>query len=102
MNVPSDFGRVLNGKRYSVKNAVLVASDLFWDGNNMERRGRNAFLYRTPSGAYFVVRLTQWQGERDTLEPVTQDEAIELYERQLPEHELEYGDAFPGVTVADA
>ena len=27
-------------------------------------------------GGYFVVRLSQWQGERDSLQRVSQDEAI--------------------------
>lgn len=68
----------------------------------MERSGRNRFLYRTPKGAYFVVTLTQWQGEADTLEPISQQEAIELYENSLTEHAVEYGEAFPEVTVEDA
>lgn len=89
----SSMTRVVGGKRYSVSTATLLASDEYWDGHNFERRGRNTFLYRTRGGAYFAVTLTQWQGERDILEPLSREEAMELYER-LPEHEVEYEDAF--------
>ena len=102
MNVNDNFSRVVGRRRYSVKTATLIASDAFFDGSNWERRGRNTFLYRTPKDAYFVVSLTQWQGERDSLEPVTEDAAIELYEGALCEHELDYEEAFPSVTVEDA
>lgn len=101
MNVPENMERIVNGKKYSVKNATLLASDCYWDGSNFERGGRNTYLYRTPNGAYFTVNLTMWQGERDTLEPISQGEAIELFE-SLPEQEVNYAEAFPGVKVEDA
>lgn len=100
---PSDnMERIVGGKKYSVKTATLIASDEYWDGHNYEHGGRNQFLYRTPNGAYFTVNLTQWQGERDTLEPIDQEEAIALYEGPLTEHEVEYDKAFPGVKVEEA
>ena len=102
MKPPSKFSKIVDQKRYSVETATLIASDAFWDGRNWERYGRNSFLYRTPRGAYFTVTLTQWQGERDTIEPISQEEAIELYERELSEHEIDYSTAFPGVKVEDA
>jgi len=102
MKPPSKFSKIVDQKRYSVETATLIASDAFWDGRNWERYGRNSFLYRTPRGAYFTVTLTQWQGERDTLEPISQEEAIELYERELSEHEIDYSTAFPGVDVEEA
>ena len=102
MHPSDDMERIIDRKKYSVKTATLIASDEFWDGSNFERHGRNQFLYRTPNGAYFTVNLTQWQGERDTLTPVTQQEAIELYEGSLTEHQVSYAEAFPGVDVEDA
>lgn len=102
MHPPKDFERIVDRKKYSVKTATLIASDEYWDGSNMERSGRNCFLYRTPNGAYFTVNLTQWQGERDTLTPVSRDEAISLYENSLSEHEVSFSEAFPGVEVKDA
>ncbi len=102
MRPPENFVRIVGKKRYSTKTATLIASDAYWDGSNWERHGRNTFLYRTPRGAFFTVNLTQWQGEQDTLLPITQDEAIDLYENSLPEHELSYAEAFPSVTVEDA
>ncbi len=102
MHPKDDMERIIGRKKYSVKTATLIASDEYWDGSNWERHGRNTFLYRTPNGAYFTVNLTQWQGERDSLTPVTQEEAIELYENSLSEHEVSYSEAFPDVKVDDA
>lgn len=59
-------------------------------------------MYRTPKGAYFVVCCSFWQGERDALEPVSQEEAIGLYEGPLTEHYVDYEVAFPDVAVEEA
>lgn len=102
MNVPTDFARIIDRRRYDVSTATLLASDCYWDGSNFERHGRNRFLYRTPNGRYFTVTLTQWQGEQDTLEPVDLEEAIRLYEGPLTKHEEEYAAAFPDVAIEEA
>jgi hypothetical protein len=102
MKPPENFVKIIGQKKYSTRSATLLAGDDFWDGHNFERHGRNTFLYRTTSGAYFTVNLTQWQGERDTLVPVTLDEAIDLFEGTLTEHRVPYREAFPGVEIKDA
>ena len=94
--------RIVERKRYSTETATLVAHDVYWDGSNMERSGRNMWLYRTPRGAYFTVSRSQWQGEGDVLAPCDLETAIELDEGRLSEHEVEYEAAFPSVTVEDA
>lgn len=99
---PVKMTRIVGGLRYDTSKAILLAHDRYWDGHNLERHGRNTFLYKTPKGRYFVVRLTMWQGERDTLEPVTPDEARRLYEEFLPVHEVSYEEAFPNVQVEEA
>ena len=83
MKAPTKFVRIIDRKRYDVATATLLADDAYWDGHNFERHGRNCFLYRTPKGNYFTVNLSQWQGEQDTLTPVSQDDAIDLFERTL-------------------
>ena len=94
--------RTVNRRRYGTDAATLVASDAYWDGHNFERHGRNSWLYRTGLGAYFVVTRSQWQGEQDSLEPVSVERATELYEHTLSEHAVEYEVAFPEVEVVDA
>lgn len=101
MNAPENMERVIRGKRYSTATATLLAGNDYWDGHNYERSGTNTFLYRTPKGNYFKVHLTQWQGDRDSLEPLTQDEALELWEN-LSVKRLDYEEAFPGMIVEDA
>jgi len=101
MNAKS-MSKIIAGKRYNTETATLIADDVYWDGHNMERSGRNTFLYRTPNGNYFKVVLSQWQGERDELIPIGQGEARDLYEGPLTEHYLEYEAAFPGVEITEA
>lgn len=98
---PGDWNEVIGGKRYNTDNADLIADDAYWDGHNFERRGRNTFLFKTEKGNFFQVTRTQWQGERDALTPLTQDEAITAWE-ELPEHYIPFEEAFPGVKVEDA
>jgi hypothetical protein len=93
--------RIVERKRYNTKTATLLASDEYWDGSNWDRCGRNMYLYRTPRGAYFTVTTTRWQGERDSLDPVSLEEAVEIYER-LPKHGVGHEEAFPEITVEDA
>jgi len=100
MHPNPEMKRIVNGKRYSISTATLLASDEYWDGSNFERHGRNTFLYKTRGGAYFQVCLSQWQGEGDTLMPLTPAEAMELYEN-LREHPVEYEAAF-SVIVEEA
>ncbi len=85
--------QVVDGKLYDTEKADLVASDRYWDGSNFERSGRNTYLYKTAKGNFFLHHTTQWQGERESIEPVSIEEAKEYFER-LPEHELEYEAAF--------
>lgn len=102
MKAPSDMVRIIGRRRYSVAASTLLASDAYWDGHNFERHGRNTYLYRTAKGAYFTVNLSQWQGEADSLTPITQQEAVDLYEGALREHYENYATAFPDVSVEDA
>lgn len=100
MNCPN-LTRLVDGKRYSVSKSTIIASDCYWDGNNMERGGRNTFLLKTQRGNYFLVNVTQWQGEQDTLSPVSEDDAAHMYE-ELPEHEVDFEEAFPNRIVEEA
>ena len=99
--VPGRMTRIVKGVRYDTQRATCIAHDCFWDGHNHERHGRNTYLYRTAGGRYFRVDLTQWHDEQDTLAPLTQEEAIALYEG-LTEHEVTHEVAFPGVQVVEA
>jgi hypothetical protein len=101
MHAPENMTEVIRGKRYSTKTATLIAGNDYWDGHNFERAGTNAFLYRTPKGAYFRVDLTQWEGQRDGIEPLSETEALELWET-LSERRVEYETAFLGRVAEDA
>ncbi|NLG84191.1 MAG: hypothetical protein GX493_06210 [Firmicutes bacterium] len=92
--------QVIGGKLYDTEKATLVASDRYWDGQNWDRNGRNLYLYRTAKGNFFLYRTTRWQGERDTITPISREEAMEYYE-SLPEHEMDYEEAF-GVAPEEA
>ncbi len=85
--------QIIGRKIYDTEKAMEIASDRYWDGNNWERNGRNQTLYKTQNGNFFICNTTQWQGERDTIQPVSKEEAMELYE-SLPEHAVEYKETF--------
>lgn len=96
------FVRIVNRTRYDTAKAKLLASDCYWDGHNWERHGTNRWLYRTPKGNYFITTRTQWQGCQDYLEPITVDQAVELFEGPLSEHYIKYSEAFPDVEILEA
>jgi hypothetical protein len=100
MQPNQNMSRVVRGKRYSVKISQLIADDVYWDGRNYERMGRNSFLYKTSGGAFFKVFLTQWVNELNSIEVLSREEAMEMYER-LPEHSVSYEAAFD-VVVEEA
>lgn len=85
--------QIIDGKKYDTEKAELVTSDRFFDGSNFERDGRNTYLYKTKKGAFFLHHTTLWQGERDSIEPCTEAEAKEYFER-LSENEISYLEAF--------
>jgi hypothetical protein len=101
MKPPKDMTAIIDRKRYSTTTATLLAGDDYWDGRNYERSGRNTFLYRTPRGNYFAVYLSRWQGEADSIEPLSQDEAISLFEG-MREQRVAFEEAFPDVKVEEA
>ena len=92
---------IVSGKRYNTETATVLASNAYWDGSNYERGGTNCHLYRTAKGAYFAGYSTQWQDCRPRIEVLTLAEAQRLYE-QLPEHAIEYEEAFPGCAAEPA
>ncbi len=93
--------RVINKKVYDTETADEIATNDFSDGTNQYNVGRTSSLYRTPKGAYFAIYLTSWQGESDSLEPLTEDEAIKVYEGMYNQ-QGDFEDAFPNVKIEDA
>jgi len=85
--------QIIEGKLYDTETATLLASDRYWDGHNWERHGRNTYLYRTRKGNFFLHKTTLWQGERDSIQAISEEEARHFYE-QLPERAVEYVEAF--------
>jgi hypothetical protein len=100
---PGNMTAIINRTKYDTHKATLLCGDDYWDGHNFERSGRNQFLYRTPNGNYFFQNLSQWQGESDTLEPCSEDEAISFFESCREEDQrVTFEKAFPNVKVKEA
>ena len=85
--------KVIEGKVYNTDTAIELASDHYWDGHNMERGGRNTYLYKTKKGNFFLYHTTRWQGEFNYIEPISKDYAKEMFE-SLQEQEVEWEEAF--------
>ena len=92
--------QIINGLKYDTEVADLVASNRYWDGQNWSRDGRNTYLYKTMNGRYFLLHTSQWQGERNHIEPVGLNKAKHYYE-EMPEHTMSYAEAF-GVEPEEA
>ena len=101
---PRTLTQIIDKKRYDTNKAVLLSGDDYWDGQNFERGGRNTFLYKTINGNYFAACLTCRKGESDNLKPLSQDEAIEMFEEHMSygENRVTFEDAFPFVEVEEA
>jgi hypothetical protein len=103
MKPNKNMNAIIDRKRYDVATALLLAGDDYWDGNNFERHCRNSFLYRTPKGSYFMVNLSQWQDEDDSLIPCTEGDAIRFFEQCREDRQRVYfEEAFPTVKVEEA
>jgi len=72
--------KVIEGKIYNTETAEAIADNEFSDGTNRMSHGRCLTLYKTKKGAFFVEHETCWEGERDTIEPVTMEQAKDYYE----------------------
>jgi hypothetical protein len=92
------FGR----KKYDTATAQKVCSNEFGDSDfDRLNRGRATTLYRTQRGAYFLLHETCWQGERDTIDPVDIEEAMDFYEI-ASRIEMGFSEAFPNVLLEEA
>ena len=94
--------QVIDGKRYDTQTATLVARGHYRVNKPFEPYDHHIALYRTPTGRYFAIDAPGWQGGREILTPISEAEAVELYMYGLPEHLVEFEDAFPDVVVEDA
>lgn len=90
--------KVIGGIRYNTDTATPLADN---EGGGPNRPNRTTTVYRGKAGGYFAYYWTCWQGEVSNIEPLSQDEAVELYE-SLPYQNVPFEEAFPGVEVRDA
>jgi len=70
---------LINGKIYDTDKSDVVATNDFSDGTNVHNRGRTSTLYRTKKGQFFTLYETCWQGEQNSIEPISSQEAQEIY-----------------------
>lgn len=64
--------RVINGKMYNTATADEIIADLY------KGVGTSTDLYRKKSGEFFYAHYTQWDGQRDSIEPISEGEAKEV------------------------
>jgi len=62
--------KIVRGKAYDTETATLIANT----------GGRSTSLYKTARGNFFALYETRWQGERDTIEPLSITAAKDLFE----------------------
>ena len=89
---------IIKRKIYDTETADCVADDRYWDVKN---QGRNTYLYKTKKGNFFMLNTTRWQGENNTITPLSENEAVDRYDK-LQEHHQEFEEVFPNIKVEEA
>ena len=85
--------KIIRGKMYDTETATLIANNEFSDGSNRMPSGRSTSLYKTKRGNFFALYETRWQGERNTIEPLSITAAKNLFEG-LDADDNEYEEVF--------
>lgn len=75
--------KIIGGKKYDTETAVSIASNK--DDRGQLPGGRGWELFRTPKGGFFIAFWTCWDGEKDSIEPKTEQESKEWCE----EHQVD-------------
>ena len=68
--------KIIGGKKYDTETAICVYSGDWYRGHKTE-------IYKKKSGEFFSLSLTQWQGEENTIDPLSLDEAKSQLENFL-------------------
>lgn len=63
--------KIINGKKYDTK----TANYLFETYRGM---GRSSKLFRKTTGEFFIANFTSWEGEKDSIDPISDDKAKDL------------------------
>ncbi len=92
---PEDLEALVAGLRYRVRDSTLLARDFTFPLG----LDRATYLYQTPGGRYFAVYVAQ--GEKARLEPLSREEALELY-LPMPRKFVPLEEAFPGLKFEPA
>lgn len=85
--------QIIGRKVYDTETATLIADNEFADGSNRLNTGRVSYLYKTQKDNFFVFHQTIWQGEHDSIETVSVDEAKDKFE-SLRKHAVSWEEAF--------
>jgi hypothetical protein len=72
--------KIIAGKMYNTATAEAIADNEFSDGTNRLNHGRATTLYKSKKGNFFAEHETCWQGEHDTIEPLSIDQAKDLFQ----------------------
>lgn len=85
--------QIIGRKVYNTETATHIADNQFADGTNRLNVGRASSLYKTQKGSFFIFHKTIWQGEHDSIKPVSVEEAKDRYE-SLRNHAVSWEEAF--------
>lgn len=80
---------------HTVRSAMLLAGDDYWDGRGWDRKGRNRFVFRTGDGAYLLHLRTIWPHEIDGYSEYICPEEARLEFIRLKNKRVRFDVAFP-------
>ena len=93
MDSPGAILKIIDGKRYSTKTAILIARG-YVHQRDREQMDRTLFIYRTKEGDYFKVLVAHHPVEYKDIERISELEAINLF-GSLTERIVDLEEAFP-------
>jgi len=90
--------RIINRKLYDTDTATEICCDGVLNRNGCTRCSE---LYKTIKGNFFLWHKTMWQGEEDSIEPVSENYAADFYEK-CTDVNFPFEEVFPGIKIEEA
>lgn len=79
--------QVINGKRYDSQKSETI-------GTISKGTGRTTTLEKTKKGNFFLYHCTQWEGEINSIDPISKEKAVKQYGDIIGEADVDYESTF--------
>jgi hypothetical protein len=85
--------KIIEGKRYSVEESLLIASDRYDKDVLLENEDIAVYIYKTNNDNYFATKVNHKKNGCTSFQPISFSTAVKAYEI-LPQNYVSYKEAF--------